>query len=61
MVLWVDFDVLAMAEFQFQDGCWLRWVSCGGACNGNVKQPLNGHDNTQAMGPTESENLRWCH
>ena len=50
-----------MAEFQFHDGCWLRWVSCGGACNGNVKQPLNGHDNTQAMGPTESENLRWCH
>ena len=61
LVLWVDFVVLAVAEFQFHGGCWRHWVCYGGACNYNVKQPLNGHNNTQATGPTESENLRWCH
>ena len=41
LVLWVDFGVLAVAEFQFHGGCWRRWVFCGGACNGNTKQALN--------------------
>ena len=61
LVLWVDFGVLAMAKFQFHGGCWWLWVCYGGACNDNVKQPLNEHDNTQAIGPTKSENLHWCH
>ena len=41
LVLWVDFGVLAVAEFQFHGGCWWHWVCCGGACNGNTKQALN--------------------
>ena len=31
LVLWVDFNVLAVAEFQFHDDCWRCWVCCGGA------------------------------
>ena len=30
-------------------------------CNGNIKQGLNWHDNTQAMGPTEAKYLRSNH
>ena len=31
LVLWVDFGFSVVAEFQFRDGCWQRWVFCGGA------------------------------
>jgi len=36
LVLWVDFGVSMMAEFQFHGGCWQRWVCYGGAAAGLV-------------------------